>query len=152
MQDSEHRILEMLAQNKITVDEAERLLTALRDGAPQSTEENRVPTITGSESNRNESHEEEPQLPRKQYRFLRVEVKSDDDNVNVKIPLQLLRSGIKLASLLPDDVFDKMNFPLKDIDFKNLSSEAAEELIQSLGEFSVDVNEDGGDTVRVFCE
>lgn len=145
MNDAKRRILDMLAEGKINADEAERLLNALENSSSMQT-----------------PLENSTQAPavKKAPRYLRVIVDegSNSDgtpNVNVKIPLQILRSGIKLASILPPQVMEKMNTKLGDegfpIDLSKATPEMIEELIEALADFSVNVN-DGSDKVRVFCE
>jgi len=137
------RILKMLAKGKVTVDEAERLLDAIgHSGAAGPADE---PAASGD-------GKEKPKP-----RFLRVQVEeSDGDRVNVRVPLNLIRAGVKLGSLVPGAAMDKVNQALHEkgirIDLGGLKSEALEELIEQLCELSVDVDEQGGDKVRVFCE
>ena len=91
---NEHRrqILQMLAEGKISADEAERLISAMEAPPP-------FPTAFDSGSS-------SPAKPRPKY--LRVVVDSQDDGghdgptkVNVRVPMQLLRAGVRLASLIP---------------------------------------------------
>ncbi len=137
------RILKMLANGKIAVDEAERLLDAIgHSGA----------AAPGDEPGASGDGKEKPKP-----RFLRVQVEeSDGDRVNVRVPLNLIRAGVKLGSLVPGPAMDKVNQALHEkgirIDLGGLKSEALEELIAQLSELSVDVDEQGGDKVRVFCE
>ena len=75
---------------------------------------------------------------------------SDGDKVNVRVPLGLLRTGIKLTTMLPGDASEK----LKDsgIDLSHLSSLSGDELMEELRDLQVDVDSTDGDKVRVFCE
>lgn len=137
---SERRqILDMLAKGKITVEEAEKLLSAV--GQPVDSGAGSVePTRT---------------QPSK-ARYLRVLVsESGSEKVDVRIPLQLVRAGMKLGSLIPKDVQGKIDESLheKGMQFSlaDLRPETVEELIEGLSDLSVGVD-DGGDSVRVFCE
>jgi hypothetical protein len=136
MSQEKKRILEMLSQNKITVDEAERLLNA----------------VNSPESESASSKKTNP-------RYLRVSVeptgaKSEGDRVNVRIPMNLIRAGLKWASLIPKDAQSKVEGALRekgiDMDFNKLKPEDLEELILNLNDLQVEV--DGQDKVRVFCE
>ena len=135
------RILKMLAKGKISVDEAERLLDAI--GAPAGEEQAPEPAA------------DEKGTPKP--KFLRVLVEEKDgDRVNVRVPLNLIRAGVKLGSLIPDSASEKVNEALRDkgihMDLGGLKSGALEELIAQLGELTVDVEESDGDKVQIFCE
>jgi hypothetical protein len=130
--DEKKRILNMLAEGKISVDEAERLLNALSGG------ESPDPESGG----------------RKLPKFLRVLVEGET-KVNVRVPIQLLRSGIKLGALLPEEARGKVDVALQgkgiDFDLGRVKPEQVDEFLAQLWDLSVDV-EDGKDKVRVFCE
>ena len=77
------------------------------------------------------------------------------ERVNIRVPVGLLRAGVKLASVLPGEAQDKVGIALKDkginLDMKGLTSEQFDELVESLAELSVDVDGDK-EKVRIFCE
>lgn len=144
MGEERRRILEMLATGKISADEADRLLDAMVALSPSERPANeRTATMTTGK------------LPR----YLRVMVENGaeegGETVNIRIPMQLLRAGIKLAAIIPPAAQHKveeamasqgMSFKLSD-----LTPEMLDELIAGLGELMVDVN-DKDERVRVFCE
>lgn len=147
------RILTMLAEGKITAEEAERLLDALdsRDtGDSQSAGTSGRPdgaAIVGDPT----------PLIKALPKFLRVEVDGDKgEKVNVKVPLSLIRSGLKLTSLIPPQAMDEINEQMSShgitIDFNNFKPEDIEELIEALREMEVNVDGDKGERVRVYCE
>jgi hypothetical protein len=74
----------------------------------------------------------------------------------VKIPLALVRSGLKLTSLIPPAAMDKINEQMNDsgvsIDFSNLKPEDIDDLIHALREMEVNVDSKNGDKVRVYAE
>ena len=136
MNENRRQILEMLSAGKITADEAERLISAVeREPEPPS----------GSN-------------PKTKPKYIRVVV---DDNgkgttkANIRVPMQLLRSGVKLASLIPVQARDHVNSALKvhgvAFDLSQIKPENLEELIDQLDELTVDVD-DKDVKVRVFCE
>ncbi len=145
MSENRKRILEMLAENKISVDEAERLLAVT--GNEATTESPYTPVNT-----------ETKQMPK----FLRVVVEpgpgaegaEDVDKVNVRVPMSLIRAGMKLTSLIPPHASDKMNEAMRekgvDFDLRNMKPEDLEDLITALSDLEVDV--DGKTKVRVFAE
>ena len=79
-------------------------------------------------------------------------------SVNVRVPMQLLRAGVRLASLIPaqahqqlDEAFSRHGVPLT---LSQIKPENLEELIDHLDDLTVDVQGNEGKTVkvRVFCE
>jgi hypothetical protein len=140
MSESRRQILDMLAQGKISADEAERLLSAVERGPATTAVANPL---------RNDK-----------VKYLRVVVDAIDEDegptkVNVRIPIQLLRAGVKLTSIIPPRARTEVNAALAkegiDVDIGKLTPETLEEIIEHLGDFSVDV--DAADAkVRVFCE
>lgn len=158
MNENRRQILEMLAAGKITAEEAERLLAALEPetaGASRANTNN-VPyagNSTGTE-------------PRARAKYLRVQVEADESTtgmkgqttVNVRVPMQLLRAGVRLAGLIPkqahdqlDEAFIKHGVP---ITLSQIKPENLEELIDHLEDLTVDVDGKDGNTtkVKVFCE
>ena len=77
------------------------------------------------------------------------------DNVNVKIPLSLVRAGLKLTSLIPPQAMDQINKSMSEhgmsIDLSNLKGEDVEDLITALREMEVNVDSANGDNIRVYC-
>ncbi|MBZ5611171.1 MAG: hypothetical protein LAP38_23155 [Acidobacteriia bacterium] len=143
MNEERRRIFEMLSQGKITVDEAERLMAALEKEPPSNG------AASGEES-----------APKAKPRYIRVLVTDKDhtgehSKVNIRVPMQLLRAGVKLASLIPPQARDQVNFALHKegvtFDLNQLKPENLEELIDQLNDLTVDVD-DRDTTVRVFCE
>ena len=129
------KVLEMLASGKITADEAERLLNALED-----------------KKNANFQSKTTESRPLPEYLFVKVD-SSDGDNVNIRVPLKLIRAGINLKSLLPREAQDKIKENLSDkgINFDDINSENFEEIVEALREFEVNVDEKRGDKVRIYC-
>ena len=131
------RILDMVAKGKISVEEAEALLTALERGDATAVPVNGVTSKT---------------LPK----FIYVKVTSaTDDNVDVKVPLSLIRAGMRLTSLIPPQAMNHINDSMAEhgvsIDLNNLQKEDIEVLIESLVEMEVNVDSKNGDKVRVYC-
>jgi hypothetical protein len=131
------KILEMLTDGKITAAEADALLRAVDDG--------KSPPSDGA-----------PHTSTRSARYLRIQVNdAGGATVNVSVPLQLIRSGIRLASLMPEHVQDRVNDALQskgmDIDLRRATPEDIDALIASLSELTMEID-DGGDHVRIFCE
>jgi hypothetical protein len=153
MNDNRRQILEMLATGKITADEAERLLAAL-ESSPANPAGEQSGSVAGA-------------TVKTRAKYLRVLVEADDDltglkkgptTVNVRVPMQLLRAGVRLASLIPaqahnqlDEAFSRHGVPLT---LSQIKPENLEELIDHLEDLTVDVDsrDTGATKVRVFCE
>jgi hypothetical protein len=148
---SEHRrqILQMLADGKISTEEAERLISAAEE------------PLT-----RKFSQQESGTGPKGRPKYLRVQVDSEEGGglegptkVNVRVPMQLLRAGVKLAGLIPaqalhfaNDAMHKKGIPF---DLTQIKPENLEELVDQLSDLSVDVDQRDQEMkvkVRVFCE
>ncbi|WP_309141995.1 hypothetical protein [Streptomyces griseicoloratus] len=75
--------------------------------------------------------------------------------VNIRIPLQLLRAGVRLTSLIPPQALTKVNAELRKsgvpVDLSELKQQHLEELVEQLDDVVVDVDDPEG-KVRVFCE
>jgi hypothetical protein len=135
MKEERKQILEMLSQGKISAEDAERLMDKLESGDAGD-----KPFAPGPPA-------EIPSKPK----YLRVHVDSSDgDKVNVRVPLALIRTGIKLTTVLPDNVNDELG--KKGVDLSKLSELEGDELYESLRELQVDVDSGDGDVVRIFCE
>ena len=156
MNENRRQILEMLAAGKITADEAERLLAAL-EPAPTT-------AAPGYGSAGSDGAQAAPTATRAKY--LRVLVEADESmtgnkgltTVNVRVPMQLLRAGVRLASLIPQQAHDQLDQALNrhgvPLTLSQIKPENLEELIDHLEDLTVDVDgKDGNQTkVRVFCE
>jgi hypothetical protein len=151
MSDGRKQILEMLAAGKINADEAERLLIALEPGNDSS----------------QESGAGDAKLRKSKPKYLRVLVEADESmtglkggptTVNVRVPMQLLRAGVRLAGLIPQQAHDQLDQALSShgvpLTLSQIKPENLEELIDHLEDLQVDVDgRDGNATkVRVFCE
>ncbi|HEY6488579.1 MAG TPA: hypothetical protein VIY99_05600 [Terracidiphilus sp.] len=158
MNENRRQILEMLAAGKITAGEAEKLLGALEPEAGRTLNE-----FPGSGSS-GASSKAAPQKMRPKY--LRVQVEADESmtgmkgptTVNVRVPMQLLRAGVRLAGLIPKQAHDQLDAAFTKhgvpITLSQIKPENLEELIDHLEDLTVDVDGKDGNTtkVRVFCE
>jgi DNA-binding transcriptional ArsR family regulator len=138
MNDNRRQILDMLAQGKLTADEAERLIAALERGGTGATLMNEADKV----------------------KYLRVLVDTVDPvegptKVNVRVPMQLLRAGVRLTGVIPMRAREEVNNALRkegiEFDINNVTPQNLEELIEQLRELTVDVANEHT-KVRVFCE
>lgn len=142
MIEEQRRILNMMAEGKLSATEAEALFDAMSN--------NREPGLVPTRA--------EPQLPPTAPKYLRVLVDGQGEKpskVNVRVPLELIRAGMRLAALLPAVAYEPVNRAFKengvDVDISKFKPEDLEGLVAHLRELQVDVD-DGSERVRVFCE
>jgi hypothetical protein len=73
----------------------------------------------------------------------------------VRIPVTLIRAGMKLTSLMPPHVAEDVNKAMREkgvgFDVRNLKDEDIEQLVAALGETEVNVDSEQA-TVRIYAE
>jgi len=136
MNEERKKILEMLQQGKVTVEEAERLLAALT--SPE---------------------EDKSGAGKPACKYLKVIVEpgpqsEDRDRVNIRVPMKLIRAGLKFAAFVPKHAHASINQALHekgiDMDFTQITREDIEELVSQLSDLTVEV--EGKEKVRICCE
>jgi hypothetical protein len=141
MTENRRDVLEMLSAGKVSAEEADRLL-ALLDAEPVSLDR-------------------ATPRPPAQVRYLRILVDAQDDDgpvhVNVRVPLQLLRAGVRLASVIPTSAQGQVNDAMREhgvpFDLSQIKPENLEELVDQLRDLTIDVEQPKENLkVRVFCE
>ncbi|GAA3935382.1 SHOCT-like domain-containing protein [Actinoplanes auranticolor] len=140
MNEQRRDILDLLAEGRITAEEAERLIAALERHQP--------PPAAGLAAR-----------PHGKVKYLRVMVDSVENGergrVDVRVPLQLLRAGVRLAALIPPQALGRANAELSrsgvPFDLTQLKPEQLEALVDHLDEMTVEVDQPDAQ-VRVFCE
>ncbi len=146
MADNRKKILEMLEKKKISADEAYRLLSAV-DAKEGVQEEN-----------------EGSKAPKANHKYLRVTITPGEnqdssdhpERVNVRVPMSLVRAGVKLTALIPPETLDKANKALHDkginFDVRSIKPDDIEDLIEALGDMEIDIEGSKGEKVKVFVE
>jgi len=138
MNEEKRKVLDMLAQGKITVEEADRLLNAIGEPASESAPE------TGG---------------KRVWKYLRVQVEpgpgsEHGDKVNIRVPMKLIRAGLKFAAFIPQQAQGQVNEALREkgfkVDLAKITPQDLEDLVSNLDDMTVEV--DGKDKVRIFCE
>ena len=143
MSENQRRILELLKDRKITVDEAERLFALAAE--------------PGAKDTQALSADVKKLIPK----YLRVTVEPGEprpdyaaERVNVRVPMNLIRAGMKLTYLIPGHAWDEIDENLKKqgvkFDLHNIKPEDIEELISALADMQVEVDGKHGEKVRVF--
>ena len=140
MNEQRRDVLDMLAEGKITPEEAERLIAALERDQP--------PLAAGSGVR-----------SKGKAKYLRLVVETTENGepgrVNAQVPLQLLRAGVRLAALIPPQALAQANAELNrsgvPFDLTQLKPEQLEALVEHLEEVTLEVDQPDA-KVRVFCE
>jgi hypothetical protein len=140
MNEQRKDILDMLTEGKIIAVEAEQLLAALDQDQP--------PAASNLEAR-----------PKARAKYLRVLVENLDEmepgRINIRVPLQLLRAGVRLAALVPPQALEKANAGLVKsgvpYDLTQLKPEQLGEFVEYLDDLTVDIEAPDA-KVRVFCE
>jgi hypothetical protein len=136
MSEERKKILEMLQQGKITVDEAEKLLAAL--SSPE---------------------EKETEAGKAGCKYLRIQVEpspgsESQDRVNIRVPMKLIRAGLKWAAFIPKNAQSSIDKALREkgieMDFSAITTQDIEELVAQLNDLTVEV--EGKEKVRICCE
>ena len=115
MREEELKILRMLEEGKITAEQAEKLLEALR------------------------KPEEEPETKPRRAKWLRIRVYEngrEKPTVNINLPLALVKGltkmGVKFMNMVPDRVRERMEEQGVDFDLNSITPEQIDELTNSL--------------------
>lgn len=143
MGENQKKILQMLAEGKITVEEASRLLSLI--GAETAGEpQNMIKVIK----------------PNAKYLYIKVDPKTgretkENPRVNVRVPVSLIRSGMKLTALIPSQVADDINKGLKEkgfgFDVRNMKDEYVEQLVNALRDTEIMVDSTEAE-IKIYAE
>ncbi len=155
MSENQNRILQLLAEGKISVEEASRLLSLV-------SEEHKPGGVGTAETKETK--------PMPKYLYIKVEPKSGcphnvdhevcnstkkHERVNIRIPMELMRAGIKLKALIPPNVADDINKSMREkgisFDIRDLKDEYLEGLIMALTQTEINVDTDEAE-VRIYAE
>ncbi len=130
MTDEKMKILTMLEEGKITAKEAQDLLASL-DTAAEA---------------------EQATLPALVKKSLRVRINSaKGDNVDIRIPIKLLRTGAMLGGLVPG-LDEKLKAGGVNLDLESLRGKSSEEIARALEDINVNIDSAKGDKVIITCE
>ena len=150
--DDTRRILDMLSQGKITVDEADRLMKALSADRPPDTAAADAAADGG-----------------KRMRWVRITIHkpAKDDghrpkDVNIRVPIAVVRGGMRLGAIIATFAGEKAAQRMKDRgidldlskingDFSRMNGAEFEAFIKSLDDMNIEVD-DGKSQVRITCE
>ena len=145
MSDDTRRVLDLVAQGKITVDEGHHLLGAIH---PPSA--NAPSGAAGAD----DSERPRPKWLRIAIHQFGKEGRRDKD-VNIRVPMAIIRSGMRLGALIPglagEQVQARMRERGLDIDFSKLDAAAIETVLKELGDTNIEID-DGKSQVRITAE
>jgi len=145
------RILEMVSQGKLTIDDAERLLKAMAEAAPAAT-----PGVAAETAG-------DP--PKK--RWLRINIhkpasehRPQPKDVNIRVPLGIVRGGMRLGAIIATFAGDKAMRRMKvngmDVDLAAINGDLSklhgpefDAFVNSLHDIDID---DGQSQVRITSE
>jgi hypothetical protein len=150
MSENQKKILQMLSEGKINVNEAQRLLEAM-----------------GPDKN-GDTGEEDGNRTKSRPRFMRVIVEpkpgaEDRDfchgvnkhKVNIRVPVSLIRAGMKLATLIPHDAAEHIDRAFKEkgfsFDIRKIKDEDLEEMLTALQESVIDIDAEN-EIVKIYAE
>jgi hypothetical protein len=151
MSDETRRVLDLLAQGKVTVDEADQLLRAMAspDAAAQTEGQARPAAASGADSGRPNA------------RWVRIAVHKEGaeghkhKDVNIRVPIAIVKSGMRLGALIPglagEQVAAKMRERGVDVDWSKLDAAAIESILKGLDDTNIEI-ESGRAQVRISLE
>jgi len=145
MSDDTRRVLDLLSQGKITVDDAEKLLGAIAASAAEPT--------AGAPPPQN--------ADAAKPRYVRITVHKPahdarrEKDVQIRVPIAVVKSGMRLGALIPGFPGDAVSARLRekglDVDFSKLDGGALDAVLKELGETNIEVDS-GKAQVRISCE
>jgi len=141
MSDDTRRVLDLLSQGKITVDQADQLLKAVASAQPGE----------GASA---------PGATRPRWLRINIQKQADDQhgekkNVNVRVPISFVKGGMRLGALIAPFAGEKAIARLRergyDIDLSRLDAEAIETWLKDVDDLNVHID-NGKEQVRITCE
>ncbi len=160
MTEERRSILQMVADGKITADDAERLLKALEepdsaDGKPASEgEEKPSPRFLRiSVKKRGAWSDAAVDEARKSWGWPGFAGTGRNKEVNVRVPMSLVRSGLRLGAMIPGMAGRPARLRERgiDLDLSKLDPAMIESLLAEVGEMNIDIDS-GRAQVRITCE
>ena len=154
MSDDTRRILELVAQSKITVDEAQQLLAAIT--TPAAVADTAPAAADPADPNR----------PRP--RWMRIAIHKTgregrrDKDVNIRVPVAVVRGGMRLGSIIATFAGEKaaqrmkdrgveLDMPAINGDLSKMNGPEFDASLKTLDEMNIEIN-DGKSQVRITAE
>jgi len=146
MAENRKRVLDLLAAGKIDAAEADRLLLALETG-------------NGPEEKAQDADLRAQDIGSAKYLCVRTTPKEgappDTAVVDVRIPLLLVRAGMKLGMIIPESGYTALSGNLRehgiDLDLDSLNENGIEALVEALSSSSIDIDTEH-ERIRIYCD
>lgn len=154
-------ILKLLTADRLTIDDAEALLKFLADVVVAENESSVVEVLEAFEHQKLEMSEMlrlldavktgTGDVKHKNHvpKYLRIEINDAEDNVDLRIPLPLLRLGLQIPNMLPDSA--KSSLETSGMDFSSLQSLPEEDFADVVKDLSIGIK-DNESSVSIYCE
>ena len=170
MSEETRRVLDLLSQGKITVDEADRLLAAI---GPVS---NGSATTGATAAGKAAATVEAPSPKYLRITVIRTGSWPGDDGeqarrawmpghmggrsreVSIRVPVALIRNGMRLGAMIPGLTGAGLQTRLRergvDVDLSKIDPHTIDQLVSEFGEMNIDVVSEGGGKaqIRITCE
>jgi SHOCT-like domain len=145
------RVLDMLAQGKINVDEADRLLKALN-----------APEASASETDGQSVDPSRARWVRINIHKAAGENRQQPKDVNIRVPISVVKGGMRLGAIIATFAGEKAALRMKrrgiDLDLPKINDDLSkmngpefEAFLKSLDDVNIEVD-DGKSQVRITCE
>jgi len=151
MSDDKRRILDLLAQGKVTVEEAGKLLDAIADTAP--------PSASAADAGAADA---------RKPRWVRINVVQparegkQEKEVNIRVPIAVVKGGMRLGAIIATFAGDRAAQRMKERgidldlskingDFSQMNGAEFDAFMKSLDDMNIDID-DGKSQVRITCE
>ena len=166
MSDETRRVLDMLAQGKITVDEADRLLAAMGSGsagtataaaatpgkgsAPAEGPSPKYLRITVTKTRSGPGDDAEGSRRARMWPGL---VLGRNGEVTIRVPVALVRNGMRLGAMIPGLTGERLQARLRergvDVDLSKIDAEMIDQLVREFGEINIDIDSGRGGKAQV---
>ena len=143
MSEETRRVLDLLAQGKVTVDEADQLLRHLTDQRAAATAAPAADAPAGGKP-----------------KFIRIQVRKpgkdgrEAKDVSIRVPMAVVRGGMRLSTMIPGlQERAKARFLDRGMDFdlSKLDPAAVESMLGEMGEINIDIT-GSGEQIRITAE
>lgn len=139
MSQETRKVLDMVAEGKITSADAEKLLAKLE-----------ASSVASSDA----QAQEPPNASPTTKRYLRIVVDEPGRKpVNIRMPLAFARAGLSMAGMLPRGVSEKLKERGIDVDqIRFHTGFGKDDNVEILKQLDLDIDKGDGKKVRIFCE
>lgn len=139
MKEEKLRVLNMVAEGKISPEEGGQLIDKLE------------------KDQKDIGNSDVLQAMEAKNFYIKVEPKDgkSKDQVSVKVPFALLKAGLNIAGLIPKEAQEKINSSMAEkgmsFNISDMKPENIQEIMTALEEFTVDIETDDS-SVKIYCK